>query len=206
MRWKEKRRNKKSRCTCRSESDNASKQTGSYLLHCSTASTAQHNAVPQAQHSTQLSTQHSTIQSTRSTKPPSEYVPIRGRQRNQRAISSYSGVPGIIFVCVGLFLVCTRMLSSSIYREHRTAQSSPRKAGKQVCADQNATPQTSRQSWRGPRASISSVVVHLYSSKGFSKRTKKYQSARHTKIYHPSNVALGAGVMREGFACDSNLS
>ena len=121
MRWKEKRRNKKSRSTCRSESDNASKQTGSYLLHCSTASTAQHNAVPQAQHSTQLSTQHSTIQSTRSTKPPSEYVPIRGRQRNQRAISSYSGVPGIIFVCVGLYLVCTRIVVERLPRTQHSA-------------------------------------------------------------------------------------
>ena len=55
----------------------------------------------------------------------------------------------IFFVLVGLFFVCTSMLSSSIcckQAQHRTAQSTLHKAAKQVRADQSATTQASRQS------------------------------------------------------------
>ena len=69
------------------------------------------------------------------------------------------------FFCLHLwafFVVpCTSMLSSTYtvrqYRKHSTHHSanSPHKAAKQVCADQSATTQASRQSWRGPAGCLS---------------------------------------------------
>ena len=70
--------------TCRSECNNASKQTEEHLLYCSTTSTAQRSTALHctalhctAQHSI---AQHITAQSAR-TKPQSKYVQIRVQQR-----------------------------------------------------------------------------------------------------------------------------
>ena len=57
---------------------------------------------------------HNTAQSAR-TKPQSNRVPNQVRQRKQSALFP------IFYVFVGLFLICTSMLSS-IYRKHSTAQ------------------------------------------------------------------------------------
>ena len=61
---------------------------------------------------------------------------------------------------------------SGIYCKHSTAQSAPNKAANQVRADQSATTQVSRQSWRELRARMSSVVEYfLFTS--LCSRTKK---------------------------------
>ena len=56
------------------------------------------------------------------------------------------------------FFLCTNVLRSSIYRKHSTAQSALHKAAKQLRADQSATMQAIRQSWREMRASMSSSI------------------------------------------------
>ena len=71
------------------------------------------------------------------------------------------------------------MQSSSMSCKHSTAKRNQpcAKAAKQVCADQSATTQVSRQSWREPTCRWAFVQLAT-----FSKRTKKSNSAREVYV------------------------
>ena len=76
---------------------------------------------------------------------------------------------------------------------------SPHKAEKQVRADQSATTQASGQSWRSQH-----VIENLNSTLSYQNEGRnRNKSARPTKIY---NFSHSAGVMREGFACSSDIN
>ena len=79
------------------------------------------------------------------------------------------------FVPVALFLICTNTLSSRIYRKQSKskAQSVLYKSAKQARADQSATTQAGRQSWR--EQACRRAFVQLAA---FSKRTKKSKYIR----------------------------
>ena len=95
-------------------------------------------AVPQAEHSTAHAiSPHKSV---------SKYVPIRVRQRKQADKE--------------------HLLYCSIATTAQHSAIIPREAAKQARADQSATTQTSRQSWREP---AHHVVEHLYSMAEFSK-------------------------------------
>ena len=118
---------------------------------------------------------HSTAQQSARTEPQSKCVPIRVRQRKQADI-----------------LYCSTASTA------QNSAISPHKAAKQVRADQSATTQASRQSWRDPAHACRACIQHAE----FSKRTKKSKSARSTKIY---NYSHSAGVMHEGLAFSFDL-
>ena len=79
------------------------------------------------------------------------------------------------------------------------AQSALHKAATQVCADQNATTQASRQSWR--TRACGRVFTQLAA---FSKRTKKSKSAW-LKYTTTHNAAAQAGVTGKELAFISNI-
>ena len=64
----------------------------------------------------------------------------------------------VLCLCV-CFGTCKHVVVEHLPRaQHSTAQSGLHKAAKQVRVDQSATTRASRQSWREPRASVSSSV------------------------------------------------
>ena len=85
------------------------------------------------------------------------------------------------FLFCGPFFICTSMLSSSINRNHSTAQSTLHKATKQVRADRNATTQASRQSCESREPTCRRAFTQLPT---FSKRTNKQKKLRPTQIYN----------------------
>ena len=102
----------------------------------------------------------------------------------------------------GPFAIGTSMSSLSIYRktQHSEARSALHKAANKVRADQSATTQASRQSWR-ELACRRAFIIQLAA---FSKRRKISKYVRQKNA--TTHKVAEAGVMREGLAFIYNVN